>query len=422
MKYHPFWVEDHPRPSGITAELPDQADVVVVGSGLTGLGAALRLARGGRSVAVIDRGEIASGASSMNGGMVSPDVKAGIRNIHGRLGPTLAREMWEATVRSVDIVSDLARQEGIDAQIVRNGIAALGSGEKARGRFESSVSWYREHYGVEWEVYGPDRIGELVGGEAFSTALYEPEGMGIQPARFVFGLAERVATAGARLVPGCEAVALTADGTGHKLETTAGTVRAGEVILATNGYTTNRPSPALARRLVSIGSYIIVTEPLGARAEAVFPKGAMTYTKKRLLNYMRRTPDGRILVGGRRNLRPGLDLAQSATDLRRQMLGYFPMLEDVEVTHAWGGRLGVPFDLLPHMGKIDGVWYAVGYAGHGVGLATLMGHQLGGMLLGEEPPSVFTKVPAPTRPYYWGRPWFLGPASILYRTLDRFGL
>jgi glycine/D-amino acid oxidase-like deaminating enzyme len=173
--------------------------------------------------------------------------------------------------------------------------------------------------------------------------------------------------------------------------------------------------------VVPIGSYIIVTEPLGERAARIFPRGSMTYTKRRLLNYMRRTPDERILIGGRRNLQTGLDLEESAADLRRQLLGYFPDLEAAEITHAWGGKLGVPFDLIPHMGQIDGVWYALGYAGHGVGLSTLMGHELAGMLLGEEPPSSFTKVPHPTRFYYRGKPWFLTPASILYRALDRLG-
>lgn len=419
MKQTPLWVEEHPRPGDITSDLPTEADVLIVGSGLTGLSAALRLARGGRSVVVVDSGEIASGASSVNGGMVSPDIKAGIRFIFDRHGPELGREMWEATVRSVDIVSDLAASESIDARIVCGGMAALGVGPAAQHKFEESVSWYRANVGVEWEVLGPERVGEVVGDSPFTTALFEPEGIGIQPARFVFGLAERAARAGARLVSGCEAVSYEQQGSGFKVETSGGAVRAGQVVLATNGYTTYRPSPELAQRIVPIGSYIIVTEPIGERAAAVFPGGAMTYTKKRLLNYMRRTPDDRILIGGRRNLQPGLDLAESADALRRQLIGYFPQLDGVPITHVWGGKLAVPFDLVPHIGQVDGAWYALGYAGHGVGLSTLMGHELAGMLLGEDPPSVFTKVPHPTRFYYRGSPWFLTPASILYRALDR---
>ncbi len=421
MKQAPFWVEEHPRPEGITAELPTEADVLVVGSGLTGLTAALRLARGSKSVAVIDSGDIAAGASSVNGGMVSPDIKAGIKLIFDQHGPDLGREMWHATVRSVDIVSDLARDEDIDVRIMRGGMAALGIGPETQARFEQSVSWYREHVAVEWEVLGPGRIGEVIGGGPFTTAIFEPEGFGIQPARFVFGIAERVAEAGARLVPHCEAISFVREGKAFRVETTSGLLRAGEVVLATNGYTTARPSAELSRRIVPVGSYIIVTEPIEDLATELFPGGAMTYTKKRLLNYMRRTPDGRVLIGGRRNLHTGLDLEESAAALRAQLVGYFPQLAEVPLTHVWGGKLAIPFDLVPHMGQIDGAWYALGYAGHGVGLSTLMGHELGGMLLGEEPPSVFTKVPHPTRFYYRGSPWFLTPASILYRALDRIG-
>ena len=421
MKPSPFWVEDFPRPQGITSELPSEADVLIVGSGLTGLSAALRLAKGGRTVVVVDRGPIASGASSINGGMVSPDIKAGIKVIFDRFGPELGHEMWQATVRSVDIVSDLAQSENIDAQIVRGGMAALGIHANSRSVFEASVAWYDKTVGVDWEVLGPDRLSEVVGGDRFTAALFEPEGLGIQPARFVFGMAIAAASAGAVLVEECAVHDVSRDGSGFKVGTDKGAVRAGNVIVATNGYTTSEPIAELSRRVVPIGSYIIVTEPLGDRAARIFPKGSMTYTKQRLLNYMRRTPDDRILIGGRRNLHTGLDLQESGADLRRQLLGYFPDLADAEITHAWGGKLGVPFDLIPHMGQIDGIWYAMGYAGHGVGLSTLMGHELAGRLLGEDPPSSFTKVPHPTRFYYRGRPWFLTPASILYRTLDRLG-
>lgn len=421
MKEVPFWVEEHPRPENITSDLAGDADMLVVGSGLTGLSAALRFARAGKTVIVADSGDIASGASSINGGMVSPDIKAGIKVIFDRHGPDLGREMWEATVRSVDIITDLARVEDIDAQIVRGGMAALGIGDAARGGFEKSVAWYRANVGVDWEVLGPDRIGEVVGPGPFTTAVFEPEGVGIHPARFVFGLADRAARAGARLVSHCEVTSLAREGAGFTVHTSRGTVRAGEVVLATNGYTTSRPSPELARLIVPVGSYIIVTEPLGRRAAAVFPGGAMTYTKKRLLNYMRRTPDDRILIGGRRNLHPGLDLEESAAALYRQLTGYFPQLDGVAVSHVWGGKLAVPFDLVPHIGRVDGAWYALGYAGHGVGLSTLMGHELAGMILGEDPPSVFSRVPHPTRFYYRGQPWFLTPASILYRALDRVG-
>jgi glycine/D-amino acid oxidase-like deaminating enzyme len=395
-----------------------------VGSGLTGLSAALRLAESGREVAVIDTGEIAGGASSINGGMVSPDVKAGIRSVEQRHGEGVANKMWQSTVRSVELVEELSRRPGIDAITHRGGMAALGNGARELRAFERRADWYRVRFGVDWEVIGPGEVQRIVGGDSFDAALYQPGGIGVHPARLAFGLAAEVDQAGAILVAACEAKAMVRNHSGLTVNTNRGLVEAGEVILATNGYTTPSPNPELARLVVPVGSYIIVTEPVGKEiADSVFPTGANTYTRKRLLNYMRRTHDDRILVGGRRNLHPGLDLAESAEALREAMIGFWPQLEDADVSHVWGGKLGVPFDLTPHIGQVDGAWYALGYAGHGVGLSLQLGHELAGMLLGEDPTSVYATIPHDSRFYYKGRnAWFLTPASVLYRALDRLGV
>jgi len=424
VKQIPFWIDDYPRPEGLTTDLPEETDYLIVGTGLTGMSAGLRLAEAGRTVALIDAGEIAGGASSMNGGMVSPDIKAGVDTAHAFHGPKVAAEMWASTVRSVELVKDLNKRSGIDALIHEGGIAALGRGRKALKAFDRDVAWYRERFAVEWEVIDARRIHEIVGGEFFNVAMYEPEGIGVHPARLSFDLATEVEGAGALLVDHCQAMAMEKIGTGLRVTTTRGAVRAGEVILATNGYTSRAPSKEMARLVVPIGSYMIATEPLGAqRAESIFPGGTMTYTKKRLLNYMRRSPDDRILIGGRRNLRTDLDLEESAMDLRRSLITYWPELEDIDITHVWGGQLGVPFDLIPHIGRIEGAWYAMGYGGHGVGLSVQLGYELAGMLLGEDPPSVFSQIPHNGRFYYTGRkPWFLTPASVLYRTLDKVGM
>jgi glycine/D-amino acid oxidase-like deaminating enzyme len=421
--HRPFWVEDHPRPSGIgNSPLPVEIDYLVVGSGLTGLSAGMRLVESGKSVAVVDSGEIAGGASSINGGMVSPDVKAGMRAVERAHGRQLADEVWRASVRSIEIVLELCDKYGIDAQINRSGMAALGLDQRDTKKFAVAASWYRERYGVEWELFGPDRIGEVAGSDSFTSALFEPEGYGIHPARFSFGLAQALQDRDGLLVADCHVDRVDKAGAGFEVATSKGSVRVGGVIVATNGYTTSHPLPELRNRVVPIGSYIIVTAPLSADlAASVFPANAMTYTKRRLLHYMRRTPDDRILIGGRRNLKTDLPLEDSAADLRSSLVRYFPQLAEVAISHVWGGKLGVPFDLIPHIGNIDGVWYAMGYAGHGVGLSTLLGNDLAGMLTGDEPTSPFARIPHAGRFYYRGNPWFLNPASVLFRILDRVG-
>ncbi|HEU4895474.1 MAG TPA: FAD-binding oxidoreductase, partial [Acidimicrobiia bacterium] len=331
--------------------------------------------------------------------------------------------MWQSTVQSVELVRELAKRPGIDALTHEAGMAALGHGSKKLKEFDRTVAWYREKFGVDWRVHDARDISELVGGDAFNVAMFEPEGFGVHPARLAFGLAGEVRSLGVTLVDECEAISIEKASAGMTVKTSRGSIQARDVILATTGYTTRRPSRELARLVVPIGSYIVVTEPLGEeRAKQVFPTGAMTYTRKRLLHYMRRTHDDRILLGGRRSLHTGLDLADSAADLRRALVGYWPDLENVEITHVWGGKLAVPFDLTPHIGRVDGAWYAVGYAGHGVGLSCQLGYELAGMLLGEDPPSVYSQIAHNGRFYYTGgKPWFLTPASHLYRVLDKIG-
>lgn len=424
MIQRPFWVDDHPRPTDLgTSPIPSEVDYLVVGSGLTGLSAGLRLAESGRSVVVVDSAEIAGGASAINGGMVSPDVKAGMRAVERSHGRQIADEIWHASVRSIEIVLELCQEYGIDVQANHSGMAALGLDQRDGRKFAETAAWYRDRYNVEWDVLGADRVGEIAGSDSFTTALFEPEGYGIQPARFSFGLAQAVIDQGGLLVAHCPVDAIDRSGPGFQVTTSKGAVQAGGVIVATNGYTTRRPIAELRNRVVPIGSYIIVTEPLSEElAASVFPANAMTYTKRRLLHYMRRTPDNRVLIGGRRNLKTDLPLQDSAADLHGSLIRYFPQLGQAAVSHVWGGKLGIPFDLTPHIGNIDGVWYAMGYAGHGVGLSTLLGHDLAGMLLGEEPTSPFAKIPHNGRFYYRGHPWFLNPASVLYRTLDKVGM
>lgn len=424
MKTTPFWVDDYPRPSGITSDLPEETDFLIVGSGYTGLSAGRRLLPSSASVTVIDAGEIAGGASSINGGMVSTDVKAGMQTVLAYYGPRVAYDMWMSSVRSVELVRELAGTPEIDAIVDEGGMAELGRSSRDLKQLDRTVEWYRKKYAVDWRVVDAREIGSIVGGEHFRVAMFKPEGFGVHPARLAFGLAKQVADAGARLVDRCQATDMTRLNAGFVVHTTRGDIRAGDVLIATNGYTTRQPSKELARLIVPVGSYVIATEPLGAEGvAAIFPSGVVAHTRKRLLNYMRRTHDDRILFGGRHSLHPGLDPKETATQLRESMVEFWPDLSDAEITHAWGGRIGTPFDLMPHIGRIDGAWYATGYAGHGVALSLQLGHELAGMILGEDPPSVFSQIPHNGRFYYSGRSaWFLSTATYLYRVLDRLGI
>jgi glycine/D-amino acid oxidase-like deaminating enzyme len=168
-----------------------------------------------------------------------------------------------------------------------------------------------------------------------------------------------------------------------------------------------------------VGSYCIVTEPLAPDLQAALsPKKRMFYDSKHFLNYFRLTPDGRLLWGGRNNLSTNLDLQESAAILQRQMVYTFPKLRDVPITHTWTGQLGLTFDLMPHIGRIEGVHYALGYGGHGLSMATYLGNEIGLLLSGQKSRSPFAEIPHNTRWFYRGWPWFIPFAAQYYRFLD----
>jgi len=260
-----------------------------------------------------------------------------------------------------------------------------------------------------------------VGSDLFSIALTDTVSGGLHPARYTFGLACAALRAGATITEHSEVTGVHRDGFGYRILTSRGSFRAAQVLAATNGYTGSL-FPNIHRGVVPIGSYSIVTEPLPEHlAKELIPGGHMLWTARRFLNYIRRTPDDRILLGGRRNLRPDLDLHESGRDLHRRLLEIFPQLESYRITHSWGGKLAATFDLLPHIGTNDGIWYAMGYGGHGVALGTYLGIDVAGMMTGELASSPFAEIPSPTRWYYRKRPWFLPFAAWGYRILDRFG-
>ena len=145
----------------------------------------------------------------------------------------------------------------------------------------------------------------------------------------------------------------------------------------------------------------------------------MFWDTKWFLNYFRLTPDGRLAMGGRNNLSPNLDVVDSAKYLHQAILRVFPQLRDIPLTHTWSGRLGLTFDLLPHIGQVDGLYYAFGYSGHGVAIATYLGQEVARLIAGQISRSPFADIPHPTYFFYRQKPWFLPLAATYYRFLDR---
>lgn len=421
IRYTPFWTDATPAPSLGAKTLPPAADVAVVGAGVTGLAAARRLAAAGREVVVLEAGALGAGASAVNGGMTTFGLKIAAQQAIARYGQRLGRELWQASLDSIDLVERIVAEEAIDCGYARAGSASLGYNERDRRHFAAEAAWLQDTLGFPVElVTGPD-LRTVVASDRFAAALVDGFSAGCDPARYLFGLAAAAVRRGAALVEHAEVTEVHRRSAGFELVTTRGLLRAGQVLLATNGYTGGW-LPALRRRVIPVGSYIVTTEPLPAdTAERLIPGGRMLWTSRRFLNYFRLTPDYRLLMGGRQDLSTDLDLAESARKLQATIVGFFPELADAAITHSWTGKLAVTFDQLPHIGRIDGMWYALGYSGHGLALGTYLGQEVAGLISGDLPRSPFAEVAHPTRWYYRRRPWFLPAAARWYRLLDRLG-
>ena len=385
MKLEVFWIDqfspDIPLP--VSEGLPEEVDVAIVGSGYTGLTAARVLAKAGNSVAVMDQYEIGGGASSRNGGMATPGLKQDIFKIHKKYGMDYAREFWKSSVDAIDLLEQIIIEENIDCDWSRKGHIALACKQSHYDELPEYAAWIKKEMGHEKTIVPREKIRSEIGTDAYFGGLSDESSGGLQPAKYVDGLARAVADLGVRLYENTRVEKICRNNGAHELITSKGHMKAREVIIATNGYT-DMLVPELKPKVFPVGSYIIVSEPLPqALQDILSPKRRMFYDSKWFINYFRLTPDGRMLWGGRNDLSTDLDLNESAENLSQQIYKVFPELNDYEFTHTWTGKLGITFDLMPHLGTINGIHYAFGYGGHGLSISTFLVTELGLLISGE---------------------------------------
>jgi glycine/D-amino acid oxidase-like deaminating enzyme len=248
----------------------------------------------------------------------------------------------------------------------------------------------------------------------------------VNPARYVNGLAKAAQRHGACLFDHTRVTGVSSERNGasgsFRVETTRGSLAAKEVFLASGAYTT-AATPSLRKKVIPIGSYIIATEILSdAQAAEVSPRNRVIYDSKHFLYYYRLTPDNRMLFGGRAAFFPESEstVRESAGLLRRGMVQVYPQLRDTKVEYVWGGTLDFAMDVMPHAGKIDGMHFAVGFAGHGVGAATWMGAKIAATICGDPDDNPFSRIPFPGAPIGLrsGHTWALPLAGAYYKLLD----
>jgi gamma-glutamylputrescine oxidase len=395
-------------------------DVAVVGGGIAGLSAALHLAARGMRVTLLEAEQVGWGASGRSGAQAIFGVAAGQEKLTALLGTQDARRIWDMSVEALGLMRQLIEQHAIDCDHVPG---QLHVAIKPRQRDELA-DWHRslhEDYGYHSvSLLDTAATRRLVASERYIAGLHDTNSGHLHPLKYVRGLAAAARRAGVTLHEGSRVLNYRRQDGALQLLTAQGVLTCRQVVFAGNAWL-GGTVPALARRIMPVGTYIVATEPLGAStAQALLPQDTAVTDINWVLDYFRRSSDHRLLFGGRVSY-SGLDPFNTAEATRRRMVQVFPLLKDVQVEYAWGGYVDITLNRAPDFGRLEpDVYYLQGFSGHGIALTGLAGKLVAEAIAGEaERFDVFTRIPH--RPFPGGallrRP-ALVLAMLWYRLRD----
>lgn len=364
-----------PRPVRAPLSGPVEADVCVVGAGFAGLNTALGLAeRGGTGVVVLEAGTLAHGASGRNGGFVFGGYSRSEQGLRSVLGDERAKSAYHGTLDAVSLIRRRIGEYGIDCDATDAGVL-WANWFRDPAPLRARQALLADRFDVHWDWVPREQLAELVRSDRYGDALFERNALHFNPLAYAHGLASAASAKGVALFEHSPATKLERVAGGWRVTTPQGQVLARQVVLACGGYLAGLRRDVDAG-VLPIATYVMVTEPLGARMQEVLRTRAAIYDSRFAFDYYRPLPDTRLLWGGRISVRD-----RSPADvqrlLRRDMLRVFPRLADVRIEHAWSGLMSYARHEMPQLGRIDdGLWLAQAFGGHGVAPTTYAGELL----------------------------------------------
>jgi glycine/D-amino acid oxidase-like deaminating enzyme len=404
------------------APLPEKVEVAILGGGFTGLSAARTLAKQGVNVAVLEANTIGWGASSRNGGMVLTGLKLGMGSVMKKYGRDIARRLFQCSLEAIDTVEQIVKEENIDCGFRRYGHLLTANKPKHYEALKEEVEFMEKEFNHRLRLISRDEQHTEIGSAIYHGALVDECSGGLNPAQYVSGLAAAAERAGAALYARARVNRLERRAGHFVLETQRGSLSAKTILVGTSGYTGN-VTLNLQKKVIPIGSFIIATEKLrDDLVQQLIPNGRMIFDSMHYLNYFRLW-DHRMIFGGRAAFFPETKktIQRSAEILRQEMIEVYPQLRDAKIEYVWGGTLDFAFDMMTHVGEADGIYYSLGYAGHGIAMATYLGKTVAEAILkGNIKEHPFNLFPFPAAPLglYNGFPWFLPLAGAWHKVLD----
>jgi gamma-glutamylputrescine oxidase len=386
-------IVDRPRLEGTL-----RADACVVGGGYTGLSAALHLAQRGLDVVLLEAERVGWGAAGRNGGQVGSGHRLEESELEAMLGRDEARRLWALAEEAKARVHGLVERHGIDCDLKPGLLVAAAKPGHAHGLRDRAERLRRDYDYDRARWVPPDELRAMLGSPAYHGALLDEGAMHLNPLDYALGLATACDAAGVRIFE-FSAVLGYDRADPATVRTAQGAVTARHVVLGCDGYL-GALEPRIAGRIMPINNFIVATEPLGAgRARELIRDDVCVHDTRFVVNYFRLSRDRRLLFGGGENYRTGFP-ADIAAFVRPHMLKVFPQLAGARIDYAWGGALGVSRNRLPHVGRLPpNVYFAHGFSGHGISIATLAGALIAEAATGTaERFDVLARLPAPAWP------------------------
>jgi len=415
-----YWLDGLPEYNVVNSLPPRQVDVAIVGSGYTGLNTALQTIRGGRSTVVFESGVPGQGCSTKNGGQISTSVKPSLEKLSAKFGAKKGLAIRQEGENALKWIEDLIKSEKIDCSFSRVGRYHAAHTQKHYELIARDAEKINRSEGIEaYTVSKNEQLKEL-GSDVYHGGVIFTRHASVDPGKYHRGLLQKVIEAGVEVIGQCSVLNIEKHSEGFLITTQKGKVKARDVVIATNGYTTNL-TPWLQKRVIPIGSYIIATEELDpVMVKELFPTNRIVSDTCKVIYYYRTSPDRkRILFGGRVSAMETNPLV-SGPKLLKDMFRIFPQLKGTKISHSWTGTVAYTFDEMAHIGQCKGIYFSMGYCGSGVSMASYLGMRLGQKVLGNpEGKTAFDDLPFPTRPLYNGKPWFLPAVVSWYRMQDR---